>query len=59
MTSKKPKSGSGATGQRLSKTGFQNLGQERTKINDTLKDALTELSKTECMLGQRFIAKYD
>ena len=40
----------GATGQRLSKTGCQNLGQERPKTNYTLMDVLTELSKTECML---------
>ena len=40
----------GATGQRLSKTGCQNLWQERPKTNYTLMDVLTELSKTECML---------
>ena len=39
----------------------ERLGRDKKdqKLNDTLKDALTELSKTECMLGQCFIAKYD
>ena len=38
----------------------ERLGRDKKdQINDILKDALTELSKTECMLGQFFIAKYD
>ena len=43
----------GATGQRLSKTGCQNLffDKKDQNLNYTLMDVLTELSKTECMLG--------
>ena len=43
----------GATGQRLSKTGCQNLffDKKDQKLNYTLMDVLTELSKTDVCLG--------